>query len=666
MWIERGKCRALLGLAVGWSQLLSGSLVRAQDVVVTGTRTPESSQAATVRTGSVSRDEAERRGAVTVADALSGELGVQVNPSSYDALGNPSAIQIQGFDRDRVLILEDGERVIGDIGGAVDLGSFPLTQVERIEYVTGPTSSLYGTSAIGGVVNIITGPPIFEGPSGRLRLERRSHNGLLGQASAAYRATDHWLVLDGSYQHQDAIRLRTDIRDTTQPEADRYLVGLRTGTRIDRLSLQVKARWIHDDLLGVQSQEFPGLGVFLADLPERTDRFGLRVLADYAFDGGSGWRLSVGRQWFDNQTRKDRRESSLDETRTRAHTLSSAESSFTWADGRERTWVLGVRGESEAFTQRLRRRELSPTGEVEATRLTEVPEQRLENAAVYGQLAWRPAKGVTIMPGARAEAHSRFGGVVAPRLAGAWRIDPKWTLRASGGRGFRAPSAKEYGFFFDHSFLGYRVLGNDELVPETSWGVNGDVRFRPQRGWLMRLGGFANWVENLIDTDLAEAQPGTGVQDFAYVNRGRARTAGAQIDSAWRHDNQLRTEVGYAYLWTRDDSTGRPLPNRPAHTVLSSLFWQLPVAEPFDGVGGPELMLRWRGVSQAEISRELDAPPFMTLDARLSQRVLPELQLYVGALNLLGAQRDPRRVGDQRPIPGRILYLGLVTAYPTE
>src|SRR5204862_7178901 len=106
---------------------------------------------------------------------------VVVNRGSYGFRGVVSALQIQGFDRDRVLILEDGERVVGDVGGAIDLSTIPTGDIDRIEIVSGPTSALYGSAALGGVVNIITAPPRDFGPSGRARLEYRSLPGVVGQ-----------------------------------------------------------------------------------------------------------------------------------------------------------------------------------------------------------------------------------------------------------------------------------------------------------------------------------------------------------------------------------------------------------------------------------------------------------------------------------------------------
>ncbi len=199
------------------------------EVVVTGTRTAESSQRSTVRTGVVTREEAERRGATNVGEALEGELGLQVNPNAYGYLGGPSVVQMQGFDLERVLILEDGERVIGDVGGGIDLSAIPLTDVERIEYVMGPTSSLYGTSALGGTINIITGPSRTEGPSGRTRLEGRSHRGVLAQGNAAFLKELVWASADASYQRSDGVALEPGVPDLAVPDSERGLLGLRVG-----------------------------------------------------------------------------------------------------------------------------------------------------------------------------------------------------------------------------------------------------------------------------------------------------------------------------------------------------------------------------------------------------------------------------------------------------
>src|SRR5690606_8114606 len=141
------------------------------------------------------------------------------------------------------------------------------------------------------------------------------------------------------------------------------------------------------------------------------------------------------------------------------------------------------------------------------------------------------------------------GGVVAPRLALAYRPAPSLTLRVSGGQGFRTPSAKELGFSFDHSSLGYILEGNPDLAPETSWGVNGDVTWHViegREGLTLRGGAFANWVDDLIDVNPRPIRSSGGVDTYTYKNVARARTAGVELSATLQATSWLRAEAGYA------------------------------------------------------------------------------------------------------------------------
>lgn len=627
-------------------------------VVVTGTRTPESGARAAVRTDVVTRSEAERRGATNVGEALRGQLGVQVNPSAYGHLGGASAIQIQGFDRNRVLVLEDGERTIGDVGGAIDLASIPLGDVARIEIVTGPVSSLYGASAIGGVINVLTAPPEVEGPSGRAGVEGRSRRGVILRGSGAYRSEETWGAIDASFQRSDGIALLADQPDLALPDASRSLLALRAGTRLGgRVDLSVRVRWIHDEIRGLESQRVPGLGTYLVDLPETTDRIALHLVETLDLGGGGSIRLSGSRQWSLATSTKDRRDSSNDEARDRDHGMHAFEALATVPHGAALTFLAGARVEVERFEQHLTRTQPERGGLV-TTEAVEVPSTTLGSGALFGQLRWALGHGVTILPGLRGEAHTRYGGVVAPRVSVAWAPSPEWQIRVAGGRGFRAPSAKELGYVFDHSFYGYRVQGSPDLAAETSWGVNGDVTVTPARQLTVRAGAFVNWVQDLIDID-ANPTPGSGgVDEYTYRNVGRARTFGAEIDAAWRVTSRLRVEAGYAYLWTRDDTHERPLEGRPPHTVTSSIQARLPLDF--------ELTLRYRVVTDAFLDDALRAPGFQAVDARIARELWPRSQIYAGVLNALGAQKDPARLGDQRPIDGRTIYLGASAHFPWE
>jgi outer membrane receptor for ferrienterochelin and colicins len=620
------------------------------EVVVTGTRTKESSQRATVRTETVTRDEAERRGARNVGEALAGEPSLQVNPQAYGYLGAPSGVQMQGLDGDRVLVLEDGERVIGDTGGVLDLAELPLADVDRIEYVVGPSSSLYGTNALGGVINIVTAPPKHRGPSARGRVEGRSSGDFLGEGAAAYRGKETWLELDGSYAERHE-KLLDQGPALLLPSGSTALIGLRVGLRpLPRTNVRLKARFGHDHNDGLTTEDVPGLGTYLIDTPETTNRVTLNALETLELTGGSRVDFSLGRSIFRGETARDRRDSPVDETRRRAADLQSFETTATIADGESRTWVFGIRHETESFSETVHKVIVAGTT-LESRSAQEVAPMLLATSAAYAQLGYRFTERLSVMPGVRGELHDRYGAVVAPRLALALRPSELVSLRASGGRGFRAPSAKEYGFVFDHSVLGYRVLGNPELEPETSWGVNGDVTLRPSPQWRFRVGAFGNWVKNLIDFALAPEQTDPAVIDYRYVNVDRARTAGGDASVRAEPLPGFVATLAYAYLFTQNDTTGERLPNRPPHTVTASL-----AAKPSSSLNA---LVRLRYLTETWVSDEVSTPAHALLDARVGYEAKSHLEFYLGGTNLLDVKRDPHVAGDARPTLGATVYVGM-------
>lgn len=624
------------------------------EVVVTGTRTPENAQRSSIHTDVVSAEEAKRRGATNVGEALASQPGVIVNPGAYGSLGGVSAVQVQGLDRERVLVLEDGERVIGDTGGAIDLSAMSIADIERIEVVPGPMSSLYGSSAIGGVVNVMTGAPAYPGLSGRFRLEGRSHNGLFAYASGAQRFENAWIGADGSFFRADGVPRTPAVAELAVPSRERWLTGLRGGLALsEAVEMRIRLRWTRERTVGVDSQFRPGAGIYLIDLPTTSDRYIAQLATTYRLGNGHSLRMTMGQQWFVGASEKVYRNSPAGEERSRTGTMQSFEATATLADG-ARTWVVGARAEIERYGQRLEKITVAPGGS-DVSHADEVPSMLLGTIAGYGQLAWKIGD-LTILPGFRAELYRDYGVSLAPRLATSYRPLDTVQLRASVGRGFRTPSAKELGFVFDHSFYGYRVVGEPSLSPEQSWGVSGDMTFRPDSRATIRLGAYANWIEDLIDLDLAAGEGQDGVAVYSYRNFSRARTAGGQIAASYRIGERLRTEVAYDHLYTHDDMLREPLPGRAPHVVTTSLFAMLPLK-----VNG---YLRGRYHSDAFVSRDARSPAWYSLDARLARSLWPSAEAYLGVSNALGIRQEPGRIADMRPLQGRVFYLGIQAELP--
>jgi outer membrane receptor for ferrienterochelin and colicins len=621
-----------------------------------------------VRTEVVSREEAARRGATNVAEALAGEAALNVNPEAYGYLGRPSGVQIQGLDGDRVLVLEDGEPVLGDVGGVVDLAQLSLMDVERVEYVAGPMSSLYGTNALGGVVNVLSAPPRAPGLRLRFREEARSRGELFAEASAAHRDGDSWQALDASFRDRHGVEFgyKPGLR---LPYERSYAVGLRGGLApAENVALLVKLRFSHQESEGLASQRKPVL--YLLDSRDQIDRFTIRARPVVELSQTARLEVSLAKSWYVTRSDEFFRDSPVGQRRRRHLEDESLEGIVTLTDTPARTWVFGIRNELEHFEQFTQATAVDG-GSLETAARQEVEPALMYTGAPFGQLEWRLFDRWTLLPGVRGEVHNTYGAVLAPRLSTAAELMDELTLRAAVGRGFRAPSARERGFEFDHSSAGYVILGNPELEPETSWGVSGDATLRAEP-FRMRAGWYVNWVRDLID--IADPRLAGGDQVgggaprpanadadvYRYRNIARARTAGADVSLRAELDDWLATETGYAYVWTRDDTAGQPLPNRPSHSLTIGADLELPF--------GLNSHVHYKVVSGAHgfIDDQPNEESFGLLDGRVGLWLFAGLEAYAGVLNLFDVKRDPENAADVRPALGRSLYIGLRGEAPGE
>jgi outer membrane receptor for ferrienterochelin and colicins len=142
-------------------------------VVVTATRRLQKLADVPVPTELITREQIERSGASDVAQVLLEQTGIEIQG------GHPvgTGVFLQGLGDQRVLVLLDGQPVVGRISGMIDISRIPTVGVERIEVVKGPQSTLYGSSAMGGVVNIVTRAP----PDRRVEVEATLTGGEQGR-----------------------------------------------------------------------------------------------------------------------------------------------------------------------------------------------------------------------------------------------------------------------------------------------------------------------------------------------------------------------------------------------------------------------------------------------------------------------------------------------------
>ncbi|HEX2211414.1 MAG TPA: TonB-dependent receptor, partial [Longimicrobium sp.] len=504
--------------------------LRMETVVATASRRLQTLGEAPVATEVVDRARIEASGATDLAGVLALVPGVEVQG------GHPvgTGVYLQGLGSERVLVMVDGEPVVGRIAGEIDLTRLPVADVERVEVVKGPQSTLYGSEAMGGVINLITRAPEPGAPAGGVQLT--------GGSRGRRDATAHARASTGSVDWT----VRGGVRDVDLvPGQD---APLDAGTR--RWDGNARVGWAAADALRVEAGGW---------LVEESQRWRTGQL--YQFADNRQWSGRLSAAWargahrvtpslyvagFEHALSRASGPDPVGGGDTEAQRLAEAALAYTGTAGR-----LAVDGGAE-LRQEWTRSDRVEGGERDAATLD-----------AYGQGTWTAGRW-SLVPGVRVSHSSRWGEHWTPRLAAVWRPAPSLALRASAGTGFRAPAFKELYMDFLNDAAGYTVRGNPALRPEGSRSVSAGAEWAGPRTYL-RASAFHTEFDDFIETVVDEEASTPSLAVYRYQNVARGRTSGVELQTGAALGG-LRADAGWSWLATEDETTGRPLFGRPENS----------------------------------------------------------------------------------------------------
>ncbi len=491
-----------------------------ETVVVTATAFPEEQLQVGAATTVITRKRIEQGGFRTVLEVLRSVPGIDVVRSGSD--GSVTSVFLRGSNSTHTLVLVDGARVNSPFFSGYDFSALTTENVERIEIVRGPFSALYGSDALGGVIQIFT-RPATSSPMGRATVEVGDAG--QRQGSLFFSAGAGPLAAAASYRNARVGGDRTNA-DWREENGSLRLEG-RLGEAA-RIALEGS---ILDGELGIPGpvgKETPrARGGF------REERIALPVTFHPAAEHEAS--LLLARVASKPSFRNPDDPFGFTSSDTNARTW-QARASDTWQMGRQTltalaSWERWTVDDESSFGVNLKNDRSTLWG------------MGLQDTLRLGG-TWIAAAGL------RYDHHSEFGHAWSPRATLAWlSADAVWKLRASVGRAFRAPSVGE---------LYYPFSGNPELRPERSTAYElGAERYLPRGRVEVAL--FWNQFTDLIVYDLAR---------FQNFNIGRARTRGVEV--AWRQDVTARAAVdaGYTYLDAQNLVTGERLVRRPRHRAF--------------------------------------------------------------------------------------------------
>jgi outer membrane receptor for ferrienterochelin and colicins len=525
------------------------------EVVVTATRTPYLLKDVPIATDVIKKDEISRTGATTVDRALESMTGVNVDQGFSGA-----GVSLRGMDPTRVLILLDGERIVGRVRGAIDLSQLSMSNVERIEVVKSAGSTLYGSDAIGGVVNIITADPgsetVVAGSS-----EYSSFSSFVQTADAQTRL-GHWgLQLGGRFYRTDGFDLIEETPHTNGLERIRSFNLSSKATRKLSRSLETKlsGSFYAENKKWIESEYLPPY-TYSYDDDENNYRYSGSAKFLYYPNPSTYVDVNLYGTLYDHKWEKFSGSILLDESRTKDRfTEGSILATHVYSPGHVITMggdilVQSLEGESIVGG-----------------------EQKITSGDLYAEYEWKPIESMVFLPGVRWEKHSTFGDHVTASINFMANPHPRFRVRASYGGGFRAPSIKELYFRFDHSAAGYLIEGGiEDLEPETSLNTTVSLEYSYKGIGLHRLTYFYNHLNNLIDFDKVGESATYWRGIYRYQNVFRAYTTGIEWQSQIRPTKTQSFLISFTTLTAKNLETGYWLLGRPGKTLSLTYSLELP------------------------------------------------------------------------------------------
>lgn len=581
-------------------------------VVVTATRTPKLLKDVPIVTRVISEADIRQADATHIGDLLQSELpGIEFTYS----MNQQVSLNLSGFGGNSVLFLVDGERLAGETLDNVDYSRLNMDNVGRIEIVKGAVSSLYGSNAIGGVVNLIS-REAGEAWSVHLNGRYGAHNEQRYGGSVGFNRGRFNSMTNIQYTTIDAIDLS---KGTDNAEVGDY------STIYGASTLNVKERLVVTAADGLKFTARAGYFYRERDASEsikdRYRSFSGGLKGNYAITGADDLELSYAFDQYDKSdylvpTSRDVRDySNVQHTlRTLYNHTFSGKHILTIGGDYLRDYLMSYQfADNGSHTQHA--------------------------ADAFAQFDWNPHRRFTLIAGVRFDHFSAANlSHLSPKLGVMYKV-ANCSLRASYAGGFRAPTLKEMymDFYMGNIFM---IYGNPALKAETSHNFSLSAEYLAGQH-SFTVTGFYNLVDNRITTAWNRELEGQ-----VYTNMSPLQVAGAEAHATGRYASGLSWRVSYA--WTREMiGRGQPLlsSTRP-HAATARLAYD----RQWRNYGlNVSLSGRWLSAVTCDVYTELTSyeetarqtyPGYTIWKLSLTQRLWRGLDLTLAVDNLFNYRPD--------------------------
>lgn len=603
------------------------------DYVVTATKTQLEKKEVPQSVEVITQEDIKNTAAYNVRDAL--RFATNIDVQEVGMTGN--VVMVRGMESKHTLILVDGRRMAAENTGstmnAYELSRINLADVERIEVIRGNGSALYGSDAMGGVINIIT------------KKANQEHASIGAHTGTKEMGTNFYY--SSGRQGKVSVKASGGIEDVRKEVSGYYnkTKGYDTSSSNmygPRRFLNLGFDYAFDANRGLALDLNFMREQFTSNSSEGTDKCVYNydnnrsdyALTYYGKDNKNDYNLRMYYNTLKKSNVTNENNAITDFDHTSYDTLVfEGKNSMKLND--KNTMTYGA----EWTTTNMRGTRFGGGGDNKYSEtfagITKAgSEKDVDTYAAYLQDEWKITDKWLLIPAVRFDHHNAFGSHTSPKIGTTYSFSDNSRFKVNYGKSFRAPTVYELYSTMDKrmGMMNVQVLGNPDLKPEKA--ANFDIGFEAEQGkWSGKLGYYHNEIDNLIDSDMFYQGyvPGVGmVVKSKYYNVGEAAISGAEAEVGYNFNDNWNVKATYNYTDAKDKTTNARLNNRARQNGVVQLSYTDNAELPFTAT----LWSKWYVDYLYKVSQNVNTYTFNTFNFVADKQITKNLHVYAGVDNI--------------------------------
>jgi len=516
-------------------------MLNLDEIVITGTRTPKLYSKSPILTKIISSRSLDQAGTTSLQDALLDNVPGLMTDNN--AMG--SNLKLRGLSSRYILFMLDGQPLMKEgASGNVDLNQINIEDIDHIEYLGGAASALYGSNAVGAVINFISKKSTSKWAAGlnetngsndtkRLSINVNNNNRFLSTKWSGFRnSSDGYKGTTSTNTQYAYLSYGSNLSLNIHP-SDYW------DTKATASFFQHKTYQVIDEA-----------GLPMDNLKRKLNTSLVTNL--YNLNKSNILSLSGNYQLYDSYNtyieNKGHQQKSLESTIYKTELLD------TWTPSKALQIVSGFGYDykdiwSESFLG------IIPT------------RQSIEESHAFAQADWNIIDNLTIVSGLRFTHNQSFGSSVDPKISLMYTLN-QWKFRTGFSTAFRSPSVRELYYDFYHGPT-FHIVGNHDLDAEKGKYYSASIEYT-LGNFNTSISGFYNKIDDKIDGIYTMNQAN---MIYSYINVNKATLKGFDINTAWAINTEWLVKGAYSYCDAKDDNTGLQLQSNMKHTGNASLTW---------------------------------------------------------------------------------------------